>query len=77
MGNCIKNNHIVSKKNLTQDQKIDRILELLESGLTPLELDAKNNIKDYMLKHLNISWIDDTTEADVYDTLLTVIFKII
>lgn len=67
------------------DSKLDEILALLKEQnelLQKLSLgtgdsSVKEEIKEYLLKNCNISWLNDTIEGEVYDVLLDAIWYII
>lgn len=72
------------------DAKLDEIFKLLNeikdslSIITEntkkeetLEDDAKNTVRNFMLEHCNIRWLDDDIEGDIYDFLIENLFAII
>ena len=61
------------------EEKLDEILSILKKDR--ISIDGKEKLKEeictYMLKHFNISWLDDTIEKNVYESLLGVLLEII
>ena len=42
-----------------------------------IEESAKEHIIDFMLEHMNIPFIGDTLERNIYNALLEIVFKVI
>jgi len=83
---CNENSEEPSINAMTTDQKIDRILELVEKHnsdcdnstiLIKYEKKLKEEIKTFMLKNFNIAFIDDKIEANIYDLFLDELFSIL
>lgn len=58
--------------------QLDTLSELLATINTkPLDIteELKENIKEYMMSHYNIKWVDDEMEENVYEVILTTIFS--
>ena len=57
------------------------IKELLEKnnkpGIDQIEENAKDQIIDFMLTHLNMPFINDEVEKGIYDAILSIIFKVV
>jgi hypothetical protein len=60
---------------MSVEEKLDRIIELLEKKDGGRE-GLKEKVIDYMMKNYNISFIDDTLEENVYETLIDLIFSL-
>lgn len=65
------------------DKIINDKLDLILSKLEALEKASgkkdvlKDEFREYMLSHFNISWISDDIEGDVYDTLFTFVEELL
>ncbi len=67
------------------EDKLNQIIHLLEQQnetLKKLQMpnitsDALEKAKQYMMKHHNIQWMNDSIESDVYDVIIEVIKKFI
>jgi hypothetical protein len=46
-------------------------------GLEQIEEKAKEDIINFMLEHMNIKFINDDTERNIYEAILNVIFAVI
>lgn len=79
---------MADNSSLTSDQKLDKILEMLQkiestssntssNPILKYEEKLKKEIKTYMLKNYNISFIDDKIEENMYDIFLDEIINII
>lgn len=53
------------------DEKLDKIIALLEQQGDSKADAIKKKIIDYMLKNYNISWIDDKTEEEMYEAMFS------
>lgn len=42
-----------------------------------IEESAKQHIVDFMLEHMNIPFVEDSLERNIYNALLDIIFKVI
>ncbi len=51
------------------DEKLDKIIAILEEKDNSKADIIKKKIIEYMLKNYNISWIDDKTEAEMYEAM--------
>lgn len=76
----------VPDQQLTTEQKIDKILELVSknslainntSTLIKYEQRIKNEVKSFMLKNYNISFIRDDIEENIYDIFFDELFSIL
>lgn len=69
-----------TKGDATVSEKLDEILAILKERRES-EKDVKDKIRDeiveYMLKHFNISWLDDTVEKNVYDGFFDILFGLL
>lgn len=57
--------------------RVEPIIIQLEEKKPTLELtdELRENIKKYMMENYNISWVSDSIEENVYDTILSIVFK--
>jgi len=46
-----------------------------EKSRFELSDDLRESIKKYMMENYNISWVSDSVEENVYDTILSIVFK--
>ena len=58
-------------------ERTSEALDKLAEKKPSLELDdeLRENIKKYMMDNYNISWVSDSVEENVYDTILNIVFK--
>lgn len=61
---------------MSVEEKLDRIIELLEKRGGSRD-EIKEKVVDFMMKNYNISFIDDTIEENVYETLIDLIFSFV
>jgi ribosome assembly protein YihI (activator of Der GTPase) len=71
----------------SNEEKLDQIIALLKEQNEELKKISENNqsivddglnaAKDYLMKHYNITWLNDKIEEDIYEAIILVIKKFV